>query len=190
MDQERALSVMPRRASRAFPAGRRGAVMAVVGFLAACAIAWAAFPVLRGHDPHEAALRGLQIRVLAITQAAAENRVESALDALAALERDLDQAAASGLVSAAQFKGIDAALETVRVDLLQAADAGAAAAKAAVIAAAPIPTATPTASPTPAPAPVPIQSSPEEESAPVPAKPGPPADVQEPKGKAKGAGKS
>lgn len=82
------------------PGGRRAAV-ALVAILAAGAIAWAAIPVLRNPAPDEAALRGLQIRVLAITQAAAEHRIDGALDALAALESDLDEAAGSGLISAA-----------------------------------------------------------------------------------------
>lgn len=195
MDQDSTPSVVPRRAGRVFASHGQRATIAFLAIVAAAAIAVAAIPSLRNTEPHEAALRGLQIRVLAITQAAAENRIDSALDALAALERDLDEAAGSGLISAARFKGIDAALEAVRADLVREADAGAAAAKAAVTAASPTPAPAPTpASPVPAPppAPIPVPEQPGmvQEPAPGPAaKPGPPANVQEPKGKAKGAGK-
>lgn len=190
MDQGIAPTVVPRRPGRVSASQGRRALIALLAIIAAAAIAVAAIPSLRNTEPHEAALRGLQIRVLAITQAAAENRIDSALDALAALERDLDEAAGSGLISAARFKGIDAALEAVRADLAREADAGAAA-KAAVTAESPRPAPT-TASPAPVPAPVPEQPVTVQEPAPVPAaKPGPPvgAGVQEPKGKAKGAGK-
>ncbi|MFD5277677.1 hypothetical protein ACFWIX_08975 [Pseudarthrobacter sp. NPDC058362] len=191
MDQDRAPVVVRRPAGRTIVPGGRRAAVALLTLLAAGAIALAAIPALRNAEPDDAALRGLQIRVLAISQAAAENRIDGALDALAALERDLDEAAGSGLVSAARFRGIDAALEAVRADLMREADAGAAAAKAAVAAASPSPT--PAPAPTVAslvPAPIPQQPGAVQEPAPVPAaKPGPPADVQEPKGKAKGAGK-
>lgn len=192
MDQDSAPSVVPQLPGRGSASrGQRG-IIAFLAIVAAAAIAVAVIPSLRNTEPHEAALRGLQIRVLAITQAAAENRIDSALDALAALERDLDEAAGSGLISAARFKGIDAALEAVRADLAREADAAAATtAKTAVTAASPTPVpATTTASPVPAPLPIPEQPGTVQEPAPVPAaKPGPPADVQEPKGKAKGAGK-
>lgn len=186
MDQDSAPLVVPRPAGRVFPPGGRRTA-AFIAFLAAGALALAAIPALRNAEPNEAALRGLRIRVLAITQAAAEDRIDGALDALAALERDLDEAAGSGLISAARFKGIDAALEAVRADLMRESDAGAAAAKTSVAAPSPTATPTPTIS-SPPPAPIPAQ--PGVVQAPEPAaKPGPPADVQEPKGKAKGAGK-
>lgn len=188
MEQEH---VPPRPARAVRPRDRRPVAIAVLALLAAGALAVAAVPALRSTEPNQAALRGLQIRVLAITQAAAENRIDGALDALAALERDLDEAAGSGLISAARFKGIDAALEAVRADLMRDADAGVAAAKAAVATAPAVPTPTPTpTTAAPAPAPVPEQPAVVQEPAPGPAvKPGPPADGQEPKGKAKGAGK-
>ncbi|MFJ5859948.1 hypothetical protein ACIQCM_00845 [Pseudarthrobacter sp. NPDC092439] len=189
MDQDSAPAVVPRPAGRVLAPGGRRAALAFLALLAAAAIAMAAIPALRNAEPNDTALRGLQIRVLALTQAAAENRIDGALDALAALERDLDEAASSGLISDARFKGIDAALEAVRADLMREADAGAAAAKAAVAAVSPTPTPTPATAP-PAPAPVPEQPVVVQEPAPNPAaKPGPPADAQEPKGKAKGAGK-
>lgn len=191
MDQDSAPSVVPPRPGRVSKSQGKRAIIALLAIVAAAAIAVAAIPSLRNAEPHETALRGLQIRVLAITQAAAENRIDSALDALAALERDLDEAAGSGLISAARFKGIDAALEAVRADLAREADAGAAAAKAAVTAESPRPApASAKASPVPVPAPVPEQLGTVQEPAPGPAaKPGPPPGVQEPKGKAKGAGK-
>lgn len=191
MSQDSVPAVAPRPASRIFVPGGRRAAVALLALLAAGAIAFAAVPALRNAEPNEEALRGFQIRVLAITQAVAENRIDGALDALAALEDDLDEAAGSGLISAARFRGIDAALEAVRADLMREADAGAAAAKAAVVA--PSPSAPPTPAPTvvsPVPAPIPQQPGALQEPVPNPAaKPGPPADVQEPKGKAKGAGK-
>lgn len=188
MDQDSAPSVAPRRVHRLLASPGRRATIALLAIVAAGAIAVAAIPSLRGTASHDAALRGLQIRVLAITQAAAENRIDSALDALAALERDLDEAAGSGLISAARFKGIDAALDAVRADLVREADAGAAA-EAAVPAVSPIPAPAPTTV-SPVPAPVPAQPGAVQEPAPASdARPGPPADVQEPKGKAKGAGK-
>ncbi|MEQ7737033.1 hypothetical protein, partial [Escherichia coli] len=65
----------------------------------------------------ESTLRGFQIRVLSISQAAAENRMDGALAALQALENDLDAAARDGRISAPRLRGIETALEAVRSDL-------------------------------------------------------------------------
>lgn len=76
----------------------------------------------------ERTLRGLQIRVLAISQAAAENRMEEALAALAVLERDLDDAAGRNLLPLPRYLGIEAALQAVRADITGTIAAAAAAA--------------------------------------------------------------
>lgn len=75
----------------------------------------------------ERTLRGLQIRVLAISQAAAENRMEEALAALAVLERDLDDAAGRNLLPLPRYLGIEAALQAVRADITGTIAAAAAA---------------------------------------------------------------
>ena len=62
-------------------------------------------------------LRGFQVRVLGISQAAAENRMDSALAALQALENDLGKAAADGRLSAERYNGIESALASVRADI-------------------------------------------------------------------------
>jgi hypothetical protein len=62
-------------------------------------------------------LRGFQIRVLGISQAAAENRMDGALSALEALEKDLGEAAADGRLSPERYNGIEAALASVRADI-------------------------------------------------------------------------
>lgn len=87
----------------------------------------------------ERTLRGLQIRVLAISHAAAENRMEEALAALAVLERDLDDAAGRGLLPLPRYLGIEAALRAVRADIsgsIATSPAAASAAPATVSAAA------------------------------------------------------
>jgi hypothetical protein len=150
-------------------------------------------------------LRGFQIRVLNVSQAAAENRLDGALDALEALERDLDRAAGEGLISAARYRGIDTALEAVRADVTRSltAQASAAAEAQAAVSAAQAATVNVTA-PEPVPAPQPVQL-PAEAPAVAPApEPGPAAQEQpepaaqekelpdaakEAKGKGKGAGK-
>jgi hypothetical protein len=100
-------------------AGRR--VLAVGAALAAAAaVAAVVFAVtagLRTADTDEATLRGFQIRVLSISQAAAENRMDGALAALQALESDLDAAARDGRISASRLRGIETALEAVRTDI-------------------------------------------------------------------------
>ena len=154
----------------------------------------------------EATLRGFQIRVLNVTQAAAENRLDGVLDALEALERDLDLAAGQGSISAARYRGIDAALEAVRADVtrtITAQSASAADAKAAVTTAeAPaLIVATPEPEPVPAPAPEYVQSQPVQLQPEAPAAaPGPapepapqqqnlPDAAKEAREKGKGAGK-
>jgi hypothetical protein len=68
-------------------------------------------------DSDEATLRGFQIRVLSISQAAAENRMDGALAALQALEKDLDAAAREGRISAPRLLGIETALDAVRTEI-------------------------------------------------------------------------
>jgi hypothetical protein len=92
---------------------------------------YAASPLLRPADSDAATLRGLQIRVLNISQAAAENRMDGALAALEALEKDLNDAAGQGLISLSRYRGIDAAVEAVRADITGQVAAAAAAATAA-----------------------------------------------------------
>lgn len=154
----------------------------------------------------EATLRGFQIRVLNVTQAAAENRLDGVLDALEALERDLDLAAGQGSISAARYRGIDAALEAVRADVtrtITAQSASAADAKAAVTTAeAPaVIAATPEPELVPAPAPEYVQSQPVQLQPEAPAAPPGPAPepapqqqnlpdaAKEAREKGKGAGK-
>jgi hypothetical protein len=85
---------------------------------AACvAVALYATPLLRPADSDAATLRGLQIRVLNISQAAAENRMDGALAALEALEKDLNDAAGRGLISLSRYRGIEAAAGAVRADI-------------------------------------------------------------------------
>ncbi|WP_285243135.1 hypothetical protein [Pseudarthrobacter sp. fls2-241-R2A-127] len=62
-------------------------------------------------------LRGFQIRVLGISQAAAEDRMDGALSALQALEKDLGEAAADGRISPERYNGIESALGSVRADI-------------------------------------------------------------------------
>jgi hypothetical protein len=156
-------------------------------------------------------LRGFQIRVLNVSQAAAENRLDGALDALEALERDLDRAAGEGLISAARYRGIDTALEAVRADVTRGltAQAAAAAEAQAAVSAAQAATVNVTApEPEPAPAPQPVQLpaeapavapspepepepelEPEQEPEPAAEEKELPDAAKEAKGKGKGAGK-
>jgi hypothetical protein len=163
--------------------------------LAVAAIAaglYAASPLLRPAESDEGTLRGLQIRVLTISQAASENRMEGALAALEALEKDLNDAASQGLISVSRYRGIEAAVESVRTEIngqmaaVSAAVAEAPTAASADSSAAPEPTQQPVQVapqppvivPAPAPEPAPVQ---QERSLPEPAK--------EAKGKGKGPGK-
>ncbi|HEU4666525.1 MAG TPA: hypothetical protein VFS79_02595 [Arthrobacter sp.] len=138
-----------------------------------------------------ATLQGFQIRVLNVTQAAAENRLDGALAALDALEKDLEAAAGGGLVSASRYRGIEAALATVRADITRNIEAQAAA--AAVATAAAVAADTPTADAAGA-QPEPLQPQSETPAAapsPVPAPQGPelPDAAKDAKGKGKGVGK-
>lgn len=116
---------------------------------------------MAGAGSDGATLRGFQIRVLNVTQAAAENRLDGVLDALEALERDLDLAAGQGSISAARYRGIDAALEAVRADVTRAltAQSASAADAEAAVAAAETPTVN-VAAPESAPETVPVQPQP------------------------------
>src|SRR5438045_1405467 len=83
---------------------------------------------VRPADDDANILRGFQVRVLSISQAAAEDRMDGALAALQALEKDLGDAAAAGRLSAARYRGIETALAAVRSDIAtQVASASAAA---------------------------------------------------------------
>jgi hypothetical protein len=137
-------------------------------------------------DSDQATLRGFQIRVLSISQAAAENRMDGALAALEALEKDLDGAAREGRISAPRLRGIETALEAVRADIT-----GQMAAQAAAGTAGPPGTAAPAEAV--APQPQPVQAVPEQPAA-VP-QPGPatveqeapvPGAAKDAKGKGKG----
>lgn len=186
----------PGQPDGALPAPRQRRVWPwLAAVLAAGALAAGAFfaaPAFRGPDSDEATLQGFQIRVLNVSQAAAENRLDGALAALDALEKDLEAAAGGGLVSASRYRGIEAALSAVRADItrhIEEQSAAAAVAKAAATAAetptAEAPATTPTQPvviqpETPAAAPVP---------APAPQGPEVPDAAKDPKGKGKGAGK-
>ncbi len=94
----------------------------VRGLIALCCTLVAAALVvgaagIRSADADENVLRGFQIRVLSISQAAAENRMDGALAALQALEKDLGDAAAAGRLSAARYRGIETALSAVKSDI-------------------------------------------------------------------------
>jgi outer membrane biosynthesis protein TonB len=64
-----------------------------------------------------------QARILAVTSAVAEGGYAAALDALSALETELDAAAAAGSVSFARHQRIEAAMTVVRADVQAAIDA-------------------------------------------------------------------
>lgn len=170
------------------------AIIAAAGLVAGIA----ASSMLGGADSDEATLRGFQIRVLNVSQAAAENRLDGALDALEALEKDLDLAAGEGLISAARYRGIEAALEAVRADITGhiTAQAAAVAETEAVSAAVASPAETAVAEQQVVQV-QPVPAAPAPAAAPEPAA-GPAAEGQSPelpeaakeaKGKGKGAGK-
>lgn len=175
---------------------------AAVAAAALAAGAVSVYPGFGGADSDEATLRGFQIRVLNVTQAAAENRLDGVLDALEALERDLDLAAGQGAISAARYRGIDAALEAVRADVTRTitAQSASAADSTAVVSASETPTLNVT-DPEPVPEPQPVQPQPlqPQPEAPAPAPepapgPGPqeqnlPDAAKDAKEKGKGAGK-
>jgi hypothetical protein len=165
------------------------ALLAVAGLAAAL---YAASPLARPADSDEGTLRGLQIRVLTISQAASENRMDGALAALEALEKDLNDAAGQGLISVSRYRGIEAALESVRGEITgQIAAVSAAAAEAptagtAGSSAAPEPTQQPVQA---VPQPPLIVQAPAPEVASVQEEPELPEPAKEAKGKGKGPGK-
>ncbi|PNI07174.1 hypothetical protein CXX84_17580 [Arthrobacter sp. AFG7.2] len=179
---------------------------AVAALLATAAIVAGAVTVssgFTGTDSDPATLRGFQIRVLNVSQAAAENRLDGALDALEALARDLDLAAGEGLISAARYRGISSALEAVRSDVGRGltAQAAAAADEKAAVSVMETPAVNVTA-PEPAPAPQQVQLQPQVPAAAAPVPEAPvlepesapqekelPAAAQEAKSKGKGPGK-
>jgi outer membrane biosynthesis protein TonB len=71
--------------------------------------------------PDEA--KAFQSRVLTVTTAVADGRYAAAFETLAALETELDAAAAEGTVSFARHQRIDAAMAAVRADIQAAIDA-------------------------------------------------------------------
>ncbi|MGF9647021.1 hypothetical protein AAIH32_03555 [Pseudarthrobacter oxydans] len=165
------------------------ALLAVAGLAAAL---YAASPLVRPSDSDEGTLRGLQIRVLTISQAAAENRMDGALAALEALEKDLNDAASQGLISVSRYRGIEAALDSVRGEITgQIAAVSAAAAEAPTAG-----TASSSAAPEPVqqpaqvvPQPPLIVQAPAPEVVPVQEEPELPEPAKEAKGKGKGPGK-
>ena len=91
-----------------------------IAVLLAAGLTAASLAVYQGQqagDTDQATLRGFQIRVLSISQAAAENRLEGALAALQGLEDDLDRAALDGRITAPRLRGIESALGAVRADI-------------------------------------------------------------------------
>lgn len=185
----------PRHSGEAPPKPQRRRVWpALAAILAAAALVAGAFFAsagLRGSDSDEATLQGLQIRVLNVSQAAAENRLDGALAALDALENDLEAAAAGGLVSASRYRGIEAALSSVRAEITRHIEAQAAAASAAKATAVAAETPTTDASATQS-QPVPPQpespaAAPAPESAPQ--GPGLPEAAKDSRGRTKGTGK-
>ncbi|WP_246839685.1 hypothetical protein [Pseudarthrobacter sp. NIBRBAC000502771] len=108
----------PAVAAASTPAPRRPvrALLVLCGAVVACAlVAGAAGAQPGGTDGN--VLRGFQIRVLSISQAASENRMDGALAALQALEKDLGEAASAGRISATRYRGIEDALSAVRADI-------------------------------------------------------------------------
>lgn len=166
------------------------AVLLAVGVTAAVLAMYAG---QRDDTAEQSTLRGFQIRVLSISQAAAENRLDGAMTALQGLEQDLDSAARDGRISAPRLRGIEAALDTVRTDITGQLESRAAASGTAA-ATGTAPTADiPAAPQTGAAAPEPQVVQPAADSpAPVPAveqQPELPAAATEPQGKAKGRNK-
>ena len=185
----------PRHSGEALPKPQRRTVWTVLAaILAAAALVAGAFFAsagLRGSDSDEATLQGLQIRVLNVSQAAAENRLDGALAALDALENDLEAAAAGGLVSASRYRGIEAALSSVRAEITRHIEAQAAAASAAKATAVAAETPATDASATQS-QPVPPQlESPAAAPAPEsePQGPGLPEAAKDSRGRTKGTGK-
>ncbi|HKU01958.1 MAG TPA: hypothetical protein VJQ80_04030 [Arthrobacter sp.] len=109
----------PAAAGASTPAPRRRRVRALLVLCCvgvACALVAGAAGVQSGATD-SSVLRGFQIRVLSISQAASENRMDGALAALQALEKDLGEAASAGRISADRYRGIEDALSAVRADI-------------------------------------------------------------------------
>ncbi|MET0713951.1 MAG: hypothetical protein ABWY57_03490 [Mycetocola sp.] len=100
--------------------------------------------------------KAFQSRVLAITGAVADGGYAAALEALTALETELDAAAAAGSVSFARHQRIEAAMTAVRADVQAAIDAQA------------VPEPEPAPAPTRAPAPEKTTTPVPEETTPAP----------------------
>lgn len=161
------------------------AAAALAGAACLAVVLYAAAPLLRPRDSDAGTLRGLQVRVLNISQAAAENRMDGALAALEALEKDLNDAAGQGLISLSRYRGIEAAVEDVRADIN--GQLAAASAPAPVV---PAPAASEPTTPADPAEPAP-QTQPEQPAlapAPAPVQPQPvvPGPAKESKGKGKG----
>ncbi|ACL39762.1 hypothetical protein Achl_1783 [Pseudarthrobacter chlorophenolicus A6] len=195
---------LPAAASRPKPRPRRlprsTLLRSGIAVLIAAALTAASAAVYQGQqagDTDQATLRGFQIRVLSISQAAAENRLESALSALQGLEDDLDRAARDGRITAPRLRGIESALGAVRADITGQLESRAAVAGTAA-AAGTAPTADAALSadgtPTSGSADTGAVTEAPDPAAPAPApavqqQPGPPPGVTAPRGKAKGHNK-
>jgi len=171
-----ALTAAPGRTHSLTPR-RRGARALIV---LCCAVVAAALVAgasgIRSGDDDGNVLRGFQIRVLSISQAAAENRMDGALSALQALERDLADAAAAGRLSAGRYRGIETALAAApAAEPEKAASAPADAAQGG-----PVPAPVEAAVPAVAPAPAPAAQAPGSQRS---------ETAKEAKGKGKGPGK-
>lgn len=182
----------PAGASISVPRRRRVRALIVLccAVVAAALVAGAA--AVQPGDSDGNVLRGFQVRVLSISQAASENRMDGALAALQALEKDLGEAAAAGRVSAARYRGIENALAAVRADIATQVAAAAAPAPPAEEpnAGAVAPALADTAKDTPAPV-EPVVPADAPAPAAAPKEPGSqhPDTAKEAKGKGKGQGK-
>ena len=96
---------------------RRGTRALILVCVAVAAILVAGAAGIGPGRTDQGVLRGFQVRVLGISQAAAENRMDGALSALEALEKDLGEAAADGRLSPERYNGIHSALASVRADI-------------------------------------------------------------------------
>lgn len=96
---------------------RRGTRALILVCVAVAAILVAGAAAIGPGRTDQGVLRGFQVRVLGISQAAAENRMDGALSALEALEKDLGEAAADGRLSPERYNGIHSALASVRADI-------------------------------------------------------------------------
>src|SRR6478735_10648753 len=128
-EPEKPAGPAPAGASTPAPRRRVRALIILCCAVVACLVAGAA--AVRPGGTDDDVLRGFQIRVLSISQAASENRMDGALAALQALEKDLGEAAAAGRVSAARYRGIEDALSAVRADIATQVAAAAATASPA-----------------------------------------------------------